>query len=185
MTCDEADQTGPGRGTTLPGQIRLELAGIDRVDQLRELWLDLHHHHRGVVEGVPLVEDDEVSWRRRRALYLKRLSSGTGFLVLASDGDAAVGYALVRIEPGPDDTFPVGQSFAELYSLSVTPGLRGRGIGTQLLDFVDRELARRSIEDVKVAVMADNVAGVRLYERRGLRPAELVLYRFGARHRNG
>jgi ribosomal protein S18 acetylase RimI-like enzyme len=31
-----------------------------------------------------------------------------------------------------------------------------------------------------VAVMADNVAAVGLYERRGLRPAELVLYRFGS-----
>ena len=185
MTCDEADQTGRGRSTTLPGQIRVKLVGIDRVDELRELWLDLHHHHQGVVEDVPLVEDDEVSWRRRRALYVERLSAGTGFLVLASDGDATVGYALVCIERGPDDTFPVGQRYAELYSLSVTPGLRGRGIGTQLLDFVERELARRSIEDLKVAVMADNAAAVRLYERRGLRPAELVLYRFGPHHRNG
>jgi ribosomal protein S18 acetylase RimI-like enzyme len=63
----------------------------------------------------------------------------------------------------------------------VAPQLRGRGIGTRLLDFVDEELARRSIEDLKVAVMVGNTAAERLYERRGLRRAELVLYRFGAR----
>jgi hypothetical protein len=50
-----------------------------------------------------------------------------------------------------------------------------------LLDFVDRELARRSIDGLKVAVMAGNAKAERLYERRGLRPAELVLYRFAAR----
>jgi hypothetical protein len=50
-----------------------------------------------------------------------------------------------------------------------------------MLDFVDAELARRSIVDLKVAVMADNAAALRLYERRDLRPAEIVLYRFGAR----
>jgi ribosomal protein S18 acetylase RimI-like enzyme len=61
--------------------------------------------------------------------------------------------------------------------------LRGRGIGTRLLDFVDRELAERSIYDLKVAVMAANAGARRLYERRGLREAELVMYRFGPRSR--
>jgi ribosomal protein S18 acetylase RimI-like enzyme len=156
----------------------IELAGSDRVDEVRELWLELHHHHRGSVGSLPLVEDDELSWQRRRALYLDRFASGSGFLVLARDGGSAVGYAFVCIEEGPDDTFPVGDRYAELYSLSVAPQLRGRGIGTRLLDFVDSELARRSIHDLKVAVMTGNADALRLYERRGLRPAEIVLYRY-------
>jgi ribosomal protein S18 acetylase RimI-like enzyme len=128
---------------------------------------------------LPLVEDDELSWQRRRALYLGRLSSETAFLALATERDTVLGYALVCIEQGPDDTFAVGERYAELYSLSVAPEQRGRGIGTRLLDFVDQELARRTVEDLSVAVMADNAGARRLYERRGLRPAELVLYRFG------
>ncbi len=131
-----------------------------------------------MVGSVPLVDDDELSWQRRRATYLDRLRSKAGFLVLASEADIVVGYALVCIEPGPDDTFPLGDRYAEVYSLSVSPDLRGQGIGTRLLDFVDEELARRSIEDLKVAVMAGNTDAQRLYERRGLLPAELVLYRF-------
>ena len=161
--------------------VRLELAGLERVDQLRELWLELQRHHRAVVGALPLVDDDELSWQRRRGLYLDRLGSDTGFLVVAVQQDKVVGYALVCVERGPDDTFPVGELYAELYSLSVAPGLRGRGFGTRLLDFVDRELARRSIADLKVAVMAGNTCAQRIYERRGLRPAELVLYRFGGR----
>ena len=84
---------------------------------------------------------------------MRGLDSDAGFLILATEHDAVVGYALVCLEEGPDDTCPVGRRYAELYSLSVAPELRGRGIGTQLLDFVDRELARRSIDDLKVAVM--------------------------------
>lgn len=159
--------------------MKVELAGTERVDDVRELWLALHRHHRAVVSTVPLVEDDEASWQRRRALYLERLTAQTGFLVLASEGNAAVGYALACIEPGPDDTFPLGDAYAELYSLSVAASHRGRGIGTALLDFVDGELVRRSIRDLKVAVMTGNVDAQRLYERRGLRPAETILYRFG------
>jgi ribosomal protein S18 acetylase RimI-like enzyme len=100
-------------------------------------------------------------------------------LALASEHTSAVGYALVCLESGPDDTFAVGERYAELYSLSVAPDRRGRGIGTRLLDFVDEELARRSIEDLKVAVMVANQDAQRPYERRGLRSAEVVLYRFG------
>ena len=161
-------------------QIHVELAGVERVDELRGLWLNLHHHHRAVVGTLPLVVEDAMSWQRRRALYLDRLSSESAFLVVAIEQGSVVGYALVCIEAGPDDTFPVGRRYAELYSLSVVPRLRRHGIGTRLLDFVDRELAGRSIEDLKVAVMAGNSDAQRLYERRGLRPAELVLYRFGA-----
>jgi ribosomal protein S18 acetylase RimI-like enzyme len=160
-------------------RIRIELAGVERVDEVRELWLELHHHHRAVVGTVPLVADDEVSWERRRALYVDRLGPGAGFLALAVEDDVVVGYALVCIEEGPDDTFPVRDRYAEVYSLSVAPARRGRGIGTQLLDFVDRELESRSIRDLKIAVMVGNDDAQRLYERRGLRPAETVLYRFG------
>lgn len=160
--------------------VRFELAGTERVDELRELWLALHRHHRAVVRSLPLVEDDEQSWQRRRARYLDRLSSGGGLLAIAVEEEAVVGYALVCVERGPDDTFPVGERYAELYSLSVLPHLRGQGIGTRLLDFVDRELGRRAIYDLKVAVMEANGDARRLYERRGLRPAEITLYRFGS-----
>lgn len=118
--------------------MHLELAGIERVDDVKELWLDLHHHHGALVGAVPLVDDDELSWQRRRALYLERLGLETGFLILAVEQDVVVGFALVCIEQAPDDTFPVGEQYAELYSLSVAAQRRGRGIGTRLLDFVDR-----------------------------------------------
>jgi ribosomal protein S18 acetylase RimI-like enzyme len=170
-------------GQVTGGRTEIELAGIERVDDVRDLWLELHDHHRGVVGSLPLVEDDELSWERRRALYVEHLTAGRAFLALAIDGQEVVGYAFVCIEEGPDDTFPVGDRYAELYSLSVAPRIRGRGIGTQLLDFVDQELAGRSINDLKVAVMTANADALRLYERRGLRPAELVLYRFGGRER--
>jgi ribosomal protein S18 acetylase RimI-like enzyme len=159
----------------------LELAGAERVDDVRELWLELHHHHRQVVPSVALVGDDELSWQRRRALYLTQLQTGEGFLVLASIGREVAGYAAVFIERGPDDTFAIGDSCAELYSLSVAPSARGRGIGSQLLDRVDDELAARGVRDLRIAVMVGNEGAQRLYERRGLRPGEIVLYRLAAR----
>jgi ribosomal protein S18 acetylase RimI-like enzyme len=160
--------------------VHLELAGAERVDEVRELWLALHHHHHRVVGTVELVDDDEVSWQRRSARYRDRLRAERGFLVLATTDRELVGYAFVSVEDGPDDTFPLGSRYAEVYSLSVAERARDRGIGTALLDFVDRELAGRDIVDVKIAVMVGNEAARGFYERRGFAAAETVLWRFGA-----
>jgi hypothetical protein len=80
---------------------RMELAGAERVDELRELWLALHHHHRAAVGTLPLVEDDELSWERRRALYMERLGSGSAFLVLAvgARSSSATRWCASRMAP--------------------------------------------------------------------------------------
>jgi GNAT superfamily N-acetyltransferase len=154
-------------------------AGADRVDDLRELWLALHHHHHEVSELQPLVEDDSLSWQRRSADYLSWLGAGDAFLLIAEEASRPVGYALVRTHDGPDDTWPLGSRWAEIYSLSVLAETRGRGIGSALLDAIDRELGRLGIVDVAVAVQVGNRDAQRLYERRGWRPGETVMYRFG------
>jgi ribosomal protein S18 acetylase RimI-like enzyme len=148
------------------------------VPHLRALWLALHHRHREV-SPVALVEDDERSWNARRALYLSWLSGGSAFGILAERAGEALGYAVCCLLDGPDDTFPVGARYGDLYSLSVCEQERGRGIGTRLLDAVDAELESRGIGDLRISVLAGNERAQRLYERRGLRVAELVLFRFG------
>jgi hypothetical protein len=79
------------------------VAGADLVDALQELWLALHRHHRATANVQPMV-DDRNSWRRRRRFYIHRLDAETAFLVLASHQSKVVGYAMVLIESGPDDT---------------------------------------------------------------------------------
>jgi ribosomal protein S18 acetylase RimI-like enzyme len=53
------------------------------------------------------------------------------------------------------------------------------------MDTVEAELEARGIHDVSLAVMTGNADALRFYERRGFRPVETVLYRFGARPRSG
>jgi ribosomal protein S18 acetylase RimI-like enzyme len=149
------------------------------VERLRDLWLALHHQHR-VVAPIALVEDDEASWQARRALYLDWLGAGNAFGFVAERDGEPVGYAVCCLIDGPDDTFPVGERYGDLYSLSVAADERGHGIGTRLLDAVDLELEQRAIHDLRISVMAGNERAQRLYERRGLQLAEVVLFRFGA-----
>lgn len=156
------------------------IAEIDsiRLDDVRELWLAVHRYHREI-GSQPLNADEAVSWEARRGLYDRWLRSGEGFLLLAQRDGAPVGYAAIQFHEGPDDTYPVGERWAEIYSLSVAPEARGEGIGTALLDAADERLAALGIHDVAIAAMVENEAALRLYERRGFVRREIYLYRFG------
>jgi ribosomal protein S18 acetylase RimI-like enzyme len=155
------------------------LLDLERVGELRELYLLLHAHHRSVI-AVPLADDD-TAWAARREEYVDQLVAGSGFGLVARRGESAIGYAFVVVSEGRDSTFALGEHHAELYSLVVLPSERGRGIGTALLDAVDAELDAVGIRGLVVAVMEGNDGALELYRRRGLVPAETYLYRFDTR----
>jgi ribosomal protein S18 acetylase RimI-like enzyme len=157
----------------------IELGGPEDIDSLRDLWLELHHHHAQVAPQSGAFADDESSWRVRAGSYREWLSDPRSFLLLARDGERLVGYACVRVfESGDDlrDSWVVPDVIAELETLVVSADLRGDGVGTRLLDEVDAELSRRGVEEIQVGLMPGNDGAQRLYERRGFRPRWLLLF---------
>jgi ribosomal protein S18 acetylase RimI-like enzyme len=160
-------------------------AGAEVLDRLRPLWLELHHHHQAVGgEALGPYVDDDTSWRECRAMFASYLERG-GFALLAERDGELVGYAVVGIAPVSDtllpDTWQTGERVAEIESLSVAPEARGAGIGSALLDRIDAELEGEGISDVLVGAVVTNVDAIRLYERRGFRPAWLYMFRLGGR----
>ena len=154
---------------------QIALAGRDRIDELRPLWLQLHHHHERVSRVQPFVDDD-TSWTMRRRGYEETFDGG-GFALLAEDERGLVGYAMVRIHDGPDDSWDLGDRYGEVWTLVVDEDARGGGLGSALLDAVDDELATRGISALVIGVMEGNDDAQRLYERRGLVPGWRQLYR--------
>ena len=165
--------------------LTISRAGAEALDRLRQLWLELHHHHQAVGGAAlgPYV-DDEASWSARRALYEDFLADG-GFAVLAEREGELIGYAMVAVKSSAeiefDDTWRSGERVAEIETLSVSPSARGAGVGSALLDRVDAELEEAGLHDVVIAAFATNASAIRLYERRGFRPASLYLIRLAAR----
>jgi hypothetical protein len=66
---------------------RIALAGRDRIDELRPLWLQLHHQHERVSRVQPFV-DDATSWAVRRRSYEATFDGG-GFALVAEDDETA------------------------------------------------------------------------------------------------
>jgi ribosomal protein S18 acetylase RimI-like enzyme len=160
--------------------VRISEIGRDRLDDLHELWLALHRYH-GEIGSRPLVEDEAASWAARRAQYEAWLRAGEAVALLAERDNQPVGYAVVHLKDGPDDTYPVGERWAEIYSIAVVPKARGQGVGNLLFDAIDERLAAMGIRAVSLSAMVENEGALRLYQRRGFVPREIVLYRFEER----
>lgn len=78
-------------------------------------------------------------------------------LLVAADGDAVVGYAvLVRA---------IGE--AELANLAVSRAHRSQGVGEALLSEAARTLVDQGVRHLFLAVRASNAGAIRLYERFG------------------
>ena len=162
------------------GAIAIERGGVDDIAALRDLWLELHHHHAQVAPQSGEFVDDETSWRVRSSSYREWLGDPGSFLLLARAEGRLVGYALVRVlEAGPEltDSWRVPAVVAEIETMLVSAPFRDAGLGTRLLDEIDAELERQEITEVIVGVMPGNDGAQRLYERRGFQPRWLLLAR--------
>ena len=105
--------------------------------------------------------------------------------MLAERDGELIGYALVAVKTSEetelDDTWQSDPRVAEIETLSVAPAARGAGVGSALLDRIDAELEAEGIHDVIIAAFVTNADAIRLYERRGFRPASLYMIRLSRR----
>ena len=158
----------------------IDRGGAGDVGALRELWLELHHHHAAVAPQSGEFVDDESSWTVRSASYREWLAEPGSFLLLARRGDELAGYAIVRVFDAPPDlrdSWIVPDRVAEIETVLVRSNARRGGLGTRLLDEIDAELERQGITEVMVGLMPGNDGAQRLYERRGFKPRWLLLAR--------
>ena len=138
-------------------------------------------------ELAPYVSDETI-WRERRTLYEELFRKPDTLLLLASIGDGLVGYALVHVTPVGEtwiaDTWQTGDRIAELESISVLPEHRGAGVGSALLEAVDREIDTMGVDDAIIGALVGNEGALRLYERFGYRPTWLYMSRFSGGRRS-
>jgi ribosomal protein S18 acetylase RimI-like enzyme len=98
--------------------------------------------------------------------------------VTAADHEGQViGYAMIAVDDGPDDTFEVRGGVAEIVTLVVARDQRSAGLGQALLAAAERIARDHGFDTVKIAVMSGNTRARDFYEARGYSVAEQVLYR--------
>jgi ribosomal protein S18 acetylase RimI-like enzyme len=162
--------------------VQIRRGGAGDLDRLEQLWVSVHHVHAESMPELSPYVDDATTWAERRKLYAELLAKPDTVLLLAAAADALVGYGLAHVMPAEEtwvpDTWVTGPRIGEIESLAVLPEHRGRGLGTELLDRLERELREQGVADVVIGVLPGNEGAVRMYERRGYRPTWMYLSRF-------
>jgi ribosomal protein S18 acetylase RimI-like enzyme len=152
---------------------------------LEPLWVGVHRRHAEAMPELAPYVDDQQTWAARSALYAELLGKPDTVLLLATADGEMVGYGLAHVMPAGDtwvaDTWQTGDRIGEIESLAVLPSHRGRGIGTQLLTGLERELQAAGVHDLIIGVLPGNEAAIRLYQRHGYRPTWTYLSRFTGR----
>jgi ribosomal protein S18 acetylase RimI-like enzyme len=168
---------------TPPWQVRTGTA--DDLELVKPLWISVHHRHtEAMPELAPYVSDAQ-TWEVRRKLYEEVLARPDTLLLLATVEGTAVGYGLAHVMPVDEtwvaDTWVTGPKIGEIESLSVLPDHRGGGLGSHLLERLERHLADCGVDDLILGVVPGNRDAIRLYEARGYRPTFMYLSRFRGR----
>jgi GNAT superfamily N-acetyltransferase len=152
-------------------EIRITIAGTDRLAELEPLWHAMHSHHAAMAEQVAPVRPFEDSWRRRRAEYADWLAAGDAQLLIAERDRTAVGYLMLRFMRGAS-TWDLGERVAEIESLSVLDQERGAGVGAGLVAAAREQAAGARL---LVSVVHANHGALRFYEREGFGPFYVLL----------
>ena len=91
----------------------------------------------------------------------RRLFCGNALTQVAVSGGEITGAAVWL--------FRAGTKVARLYSLTVSPALRGQGIAAALIAAGQEEALTRQCDRLRLEVRQSNAAAIRLYERHGFR----------------
>lgn len=89
----------------------------------------------------------------------RRLLKANGATLVATHKGQVCGAILVL--------FRKGSKIARIYTLSVSPDMRGKGVGPALLSAADEEGRRRGCLETRLEVRESNTPAISLYERHG------------------
>ena len=163
-----ADQAGPP-------EVEIIEASAERLDDVGSLWRAMHEYHAevaGEARKVAPFRRAEDSWQRRRGEFERWMRAGDAWLLIAERDGSPVGFAFFRICDA-DWSFETNERMGELEALSVEPELRRWGIGSLLMEEVERRFAAAGVGFIGLAVIAGNEDALRFYERWGMAPSHV------------
>ena len=112
-------------------------------------------------------EGEFKKYRRMYAGLYRNMLTGTTLMWLIENGDGLViGQTFIMLKSSEREAAD-GTNRAYLFAFRIRPTWRNLGIGTRLMDHVERDLLRRGFAYITLNVAKENPGARRLYERLG------------------
>jgi ribosomal protein S18 acetylase RimI-like enzyme len=148
-------------------EVKYSEGGVERLDEVEGLWLQLNHHHLERSVHFRHQYEHKTFASRKEEMFAK---TGRGemrvFLALSSDRIVPVAYCVGLV----DDCM-----MGEVESIYVRPEFRGKGIGRELMRRSLAWMESRSVVRKMVEVAWDNQEAFGFYEKFGLFPRRVIL----------
>lgn len=143
--------------------IRIETADLSDADQARALEEILDSYAQG-----PGGQNAPLSAEARDKLAAGLSAHANAFVLLGYEEQRAVGAAVCFVG---FSTF-AGKPNVNIHDLAVLPDFRGRGIGTALMNEVERIARSRDCCKITLEVLDNNDGAKKLYRAQGFGPWE-------------
>lgn len=158
------------------GNIRISWALSDDSDALVPLLKALYRH------DVPQAPEPSLDEVKAHIALLTDLTTPHRLAIAWSGSNLAIGLAAVATFVSVSDPRPDHWKQAELKELFVLPDFRGKGLGAELLDWVEQSAISSDACRLDWHVKSDNDRGISFYETFG---ARVVSNRLSMRKRLG
>ncbi|MBO3753367.1 MAG: GNAT family N-acetyltransferase [Candidatus Brockarchaeota archaeon] len=140
----------------------------DLDESLKQLWLSLAREMFKIERFILPSEENADKWI---SFIRDTLVRGKSFLFLAKIGNKPIGFCTSSIFETP---LEVSEPMGSINDLYVLPEFRRRGVGRKLMVESLRKLKAKGVEAIRLSVLKENKAAVRLYEKLGFK-----IYQYG------
>ncbi|MEP6696624.1 MAG: GNAT family N-acetyltransferase [Pseudonocardiales bacterium] len=130
------------------------------------IWVDGWQVGYADIVPQPALDSLDPAQRRRQLLDRAADPADDSELLVATEGDAVAGFAVIGPWRGADGA-PSGDGAGEIRAIYVAPSRWGRGVGRALMDRAVTRLDALGFAEQRLWVLADNDRARRFYESVG------------------
>lgn len=150
--------------------MQIRPATLDDFDALTLLEAEVQAIH---VEGAPHIYIPGGVYSR--ASYAELFATPGNVVVLALEGEQAVGYLHYEVKTREASEFTYGSKTLHIHALSVKATERRKGYGEALMDYALARAAEHEVDRVTLDVGAFNTSAVKFYEKLGFKAQQIKM----------
>ena len=131
------------------------------VNRIRKEVFDLHVHGRPDIFQPNWAEKSQME-------YLQTFLTDENLLLYVCEREGKIlGYAMIEKKEKLESVYSKARKWCEISDLGVTTKQRGKGVGTELFDFLKKELKKLGFPRIELNVWEFNEGAVHFYEKNG------------------
>lgn len=135
------------------------------LSQVLDLCREVRDHHIDILNGYFVAQNDEFE----KLAFLQSLENDKIIALIASEDKDVYGFLLAEKKFSP---YLEGANVVHISNFGVKKGLRGKGIGKNLMNALFEMCKAWGTDEIRLGVFNKNIGAYKFYENYGFEPFE-------------